>query len=234
MASAVKHRRRVDLRSRTAGSTPATGPTVYERPVGAAFAGLLALVVGAWGAVAGYVGPYFGFRPVAHTTWVTNLDNGLLHLLPGAVAVAAGLMLMAMGPARRGVRGSAFTVPALLLLAAGAWFVIGPVAWPTFEHGSAFVTGVSPLRNLLNVACASYAPGLVLVMLGGMALKAAAVPRMAVEDPYTPAEAGVGRPPIAGTGTTGAGTVSEPRLVEDRMTADRMAEGPVEGGAREV
>ncbi len=189
MSVAVRHRHGVDLRSPAAGGSVGATPIMYERPVGAAVTGLLALLVGAWGALAGYVGPYFGFRPVAQTTWVTNLDNGLLHLLPGAVAAAAGVMLLAMGPARRAVRGGAFALPALLLVAAGAWFVIGPVAWPTFESGSAFVTGVSPLRNLLDVACASYAPGLAVVMLGGVALKAAAVPRVAART--GPGEEGV-------------------------------------------
>lgn len=224
MASAVKHRRSVDLRSPAAGTT-GTVHRVYERPVGAAFTGLLAVIAGAWGALAGYIGPYFGFRPVASSTWATNLDNGLLHLLPGAVAAAAGLMLLAMGPARRSVRGMAFTLPALMLLAAGAWFVIGPVAWPVFQHGNPFVSGVSPLRNLLNVAGASYAPGLVMVMLGGMALKAAAVPRVAVDDPYVPVEAGTAprRAAMAGTGLAGAGAGAMAER-ESEATAERRAD----------
>jgi hypothetical protein len=186
MAFRIRH-------SRGAGPRPATAhtatPAIYERPVGAAFTGFLALVVGAWGAIAGYIGPYFDYRPVALQTWVASLPNGLLHLLPGAVAAGAGLMLIAMGPARRSVRGGAFMLPAVLLLAAGAWFVIGPLAWPTFEHGDAFVTGVSATRNLLNIAGSSYAPGLALVMLGGIALKAGSVPPVPVADQYMPAEA---------------------------------------------
>lgn len=177
---------------------------VYERPVGVALTGLTALIVGAWGALAGYVGPYFGFRPVAAHVWAGGWANGLLHLLPGAVAAAAGLMLMAMGPARRSVRGGAFVLPALLLLAAGAWFVIGPAAWPTFRTGAPFQTAVTATRNLLNIAGASYAPGLVLVMLGGMALKAGMVPAVAVDDPYTPAEAAVPRAEAAPTRTIDA------------------------------
>jgi hypothetical protein len=204
----------------TRGTAAASG--VYERPVGAALIGVVAIVVGAWGAVAGYIGPYFGFKPVATDTWDGNLPNGLLHLLPGAVAVAAGLLLLAMGPARRTIRGGAFMLPVLLLLASGAWFVIGPLAWPTFEHGNAFVVAVTSTRNLLNVACASYAPGLVLVMLGGMALKAGMVPPVAVGDPYPPVQAdpamggttyrGVQAAPVAaagaGAGAAGAGGVA--------------------------
>jgi hypothetical protein len=228
----------------TAAPTPAatTAHRAWERPVGIGFTGLLALLVGAWGAVAPYVGPYFGFRPTAHDPWVTSLDNGLLHLVPGAVAAAAGLMLLGMGPARRSVRGGAFTLPAVMLLAAGAWFVIGPIAWPTFESGAPFAVGVSATRNLLNVACSSFAVGLVLVMLGGMALKAASVPAVPVEDPYTPAEAGaapavtpvedrragsaqtVGTQPLAGGAAADRGLSG----VEDRRA---MREQDVAGGA---
>lgn len=213
MASSLVRSRRARSRQATVATT---GIRVYERPVGAAFTGLAALIVGAWGALAGYIGPYFAFRPVNTHVWVASWQNGLLHLLPGAAAAAAGLMLLAMGPARRSVRGGAFMLPAVLLLAAGAWFVIGPVAWPTFESGPAFHPVLSATRNLLNVACSSYAPGLVIAALGGMALKAALVPAVPVEDPLTPAEATQG--PVAtapaAEATTERTAVAERRAVE--------------------
>lgn len=186
MASTIMHSR--GARSRRIAAEPVRA-TTYVRPVGAALTGITALVVGAWGALAGYIGPYFSFRPVANQVWVENWQNGLLHLLPGAVAAAAGLMLLAMGPARRSVRGGAFLLPGLLLVAAGAWFVIGPVAWPTFHSGPAYNPVLNANQTLLRVACSSYAPGLVLAVLGGMALKAGLVPAVPAEDPYTPAEA---------------------------------------------
>jgi hypothetical protein len=206
----------------------ADSESVYERPAGAALTGLMAVIVGAWGAVAGYVGPYFGFRPVAHATWVTNLDNGLLHLAPGAVAAGAGLMLMAFGPARRSVRGGGLMLPALLLLAAGAWFVIGPVAWPTFESGPAFTPLLSPTRNLLDVAGASYAPGLVLVMLGGMALKAGLVRSVPVADPMTPSTA-VERGPAVDDRGSARGSARD----SARSSARDSALGSEPGSARD-
>src|SRR5579884_1342299 len=109
-------RARVDEPTPTAAAVdaPIVDRRVYARPVGAALAGALALIVGAWGAIAVYVGPYFGFRPVDEAAWTGSLQNGLLHLLPGCVAAAAGLMLLAMGPARRTVRGGALFLPALM------------------------------------------------------------------------------------------------------------------------
>lgn len=171
--AAVTHPRRTRWRH-----SPGTAETVTERrttvrPVGASFAGGAAVLVGAWGAVAGYVGPYFGYRPTSATVWDWNVQNSLLHLAPGALAVFAGLLLLAFSPSRGAGRRGALVLPAVLLAVAGAWFVIGPVAWPTFESVPAFTPVLDAGRNLLNQACSSLAPGLVLAALSGMALKAA-------------------------------------------------------------
>jgi hypothetical protein len=64
-------------------------------------------------------------------------------------------------------------LPSVLLILSGAWFVIGPWAWPTFESGAAFAAAPTATRSLLDVAAASLAPGLVLAVLGGMAWKSA-------------------------------------------------------------
>ena len=219
--TSILRERRADADVRAAET-----PVVYERQVGASLMGLTAVLVGAWGLICGYIGPYFGFRPLDYNAWTGSLQEGLLHAAPGGVAIAAGLMLMAMGPARRAVHHFGLMLPALALLAAGAWFVIGPVAWPAIEVGPAF-TAASPLTNLLNVACASYAPGLVLVMLGGMALKASIVPRRAVEDPMTPVEAGrrpvveTNRRPVNSARTTDATTTTGRTVAEDEPTAAR-------------
>lgn len=192
MAWAVNHPGRTRWRH-------STGQTVAERrvtvrPIGASVAGVAAVVVGAWGALAGYLGPYFGWHPTAGTAWDANLQNGLLHLAPGAAAVVAGIMMLAMSPARRGSRGGALLMPALLLMAAGAWFVIGPVAWPTFESGPAFSPALDAGRNLLNQACSSLAPGLVLAALGGMGLKAATARPVVTEQVAEPLAGPAGGP----------------------------------------
>ena len=200
---------------------------VHERLAGSAFTGVMALLVGAWGAICVYIGPYFDFRPVANNAWTATFQAGLLHLLPGLVGAAAGLMLLVMGPARRTVPGRTLILPAALLVAAGAWFVIGPSAWPVFESGTAFMPTYHAGRDLLNAACSSYAPGLLLMLAGGMALKSSIVPPIAVPDadPMTPAEAEPvtdGR--VAGGRATDRRTM-EQRAVVEREAADRSATG---------
>ncbi|HET6874181.1 MAG TPA: hypothetical protein VFH70_05345 [Acidimicrobiales bacterium] len=203
---------------------------VHERLAGSAFTGLMALLVGAWGAICVYIGPYFDFRPVASDAWSATFQAGLLHLLPGLVGAAAGLMLLVMGPARRAVPGRTLILPAALLVAAGAWFVIGPSAWPVFESGTAFMPTYHAGRDLLNAACSSYAPGLLLMLAGGMALKSSIVPPIAVReaDPMTPAEAEpvnerTDRRTTGGRATDGR--TMEERAIADREVTDRTATG---------
>jgi len=160
-----------------------SGVRARALPVGASLSSLLALLAAAWGGVSVFWGPDFGYRPTSASAWDWTTQNWLLHLIPGAVGVAAGFMLVGAARRRR-VGGTAMvSLPALLLVAAGAWFVLGPVIWPTFESGPAFALGVSSARDLLNQAGSSLGPGLLLVFFGGMALKAGiARPAIAVDD----------------------------------------------------
>src|ERR1700760_1763865 len=93
-----------------------SGIRATVRPLGAAWVGLLSALVGAWGALCVFIGPYFDYRPTSSTTWQWTTNNWLLHLLPGAVAVVAGLMIVTLSPMRRpgGVR-SALGLAALLV-----------------------------------------------------------------------------------------------------------------------
>ncbi|MGH9304537.1 MAG: hypothetical protein ACRDZ5_09020, partial [Acidimicrobiales bacterium] len=51
----------------------------------------------------------------------------------------------------------------------GAWFVIGPLAWPVLEGAHVFV-GASPLVELTYWIGYSLGPGLLLAMLGGLSM----------------------------------------------------------------
>jgi hypothetical protein len=153
----------------------------------------LAALAGAWGAISVFVGPVFGYQPTSASSWDWTIQNWLLHLAPGAGAVTAGLMIMSLIPSRRaGAGGPGVGLAALLLVAAGAWFVIGPALWPTFESSSVFMTGTSSGTAFINQLGSSLGPGLLLVMLGGMALKAAiARPRVTLAEPAGAADSGV-------------------------------------------
>lgn len=129
-------------------------------------AGVVTLVAGAWGGIVPFAGPGVGFAPAHATAWHWNLADALQSALPGTVAVLCGLlMLLALVRVRRGA-GRALLVPAgILALAAGAWMVLAPWAFP-------LVGGIQPLPRVTTTAelwrLLGYhlGPGVVLVASG--------------------------------------------------------------------
>jgi len=109
--------------------------------------GLLILVMGIWGGLVPFVGPYFHFALGPAKSWTWTTGRLWLSVLPGAVAVLGGLLLLGAG------RRPAGKVGALLALAAGIWFAVGPqvsLLWNASgaqgaAHGS---TGVRVLEEL--------------------------------------------------------------------------------------
>jgi hypothetical protein len=82
--------------------------------------GLLVLVLGLWGALIPFVGPYFNYQIGTTSTWDWSMDRLWLSVLPGAAAVIGGLIMM------YSTRRSAASLGGLLALAGGLWFVVGP------------------------------------------------------------------------------------------------------------
>jgi hypothetical protein len=95
-----------------------------------AISGSLVVLLGLWGAVIAFVGPYFHYSFGSNTTWHYTTNRLLLDILPGALAVVAGGLLLTATTRRAGVLGG------WLGLLAGAWFVIGPAVSLTWEHAS--------------------------------------------------------------------------------------------------
>jgi hypothetical protein len=101
-----------------------------------AVSGLLLIVLGAWGGLVPFVGPYFGLAIGTNDTWDWSTDRLWMSVLPGVVAVLGGLILV-----QSAHRGGA-SLGAWLGVAAGAWFVVGPTVsrlW-TSDGGSAMGT----------------------------------------------------------------------------------------------
>lgn len=187
-------------RTRTGVATePRVRATV--RPLGASIVGFLAVIAAAWGAIAVFWGPNFGYTPTTTTAWNWTTQNWLLHVVPGAVGVVAGLLVLGLSPARRLGAPAAIGLPALLLIAAGAWFVIGPALWATFESGTPFMTGETAIRSFVDQLGTSMGPGLLLAIFGGMALKAS-IARPSLVEPVAATGAPAAGAPVAETSAT--------------------------------
>ena len=89
-----------------------------SRGAGSAF---LLVLLGIWGAIIPFVGPYFNYTFGVTAPWFFTYDRLWLNVLPGIAVLLGGLIL---GPSAN--RGSAGT-GAWLALIGGIWFTVGPV-----------------------------------------------------------------------------------------------------------
>ncbi|MEV0293501.1 hypothetical protein [Nocardia sp. NPDC050710] len=103
-------------------SVPAGGgrPLRIPRSRGA-LGGLAVLLLGVWGALIPFLGPYFDFAFTPDEPWVWTAARGWLEVLPGVAAIIGGLLMLV---SRNRVVAS---LGAWLAVAAGFWFVIGPL-----------------------------------------------------------------------------------------------------------
>ncbi|MGI8805693.1 MAG: PRC-barrel domain-containing protein [Thermoleophilaceae bacterium] len=85
-----------------------------------AVTGILLVLLGAWGALIPFIGPYFDFGFTPNQTWEFTLDRLWLNILPGVAVLIGGLML---GPSANRASGG---LGAWLAIVGGVWFAIGP------------------------------------------------------------------------------------------------------------
>jgi hypothetical protein len=93
-----------------------------------AFSGFLLILLGLWGALIPFVGPYFHYAYTPDRAWTYNTGRLWLELLPGAAVFLGGVLLMVARSRHTALFG------ALLAAAAGAWFTLGPVLSPLWNH----------------------------------------------------------------------------------------------------
>src|SRR5215218_2473807 len=85
-----------------------------------AVTGFLLVLLGIWGGLIPFVGPYFGYEFGSDETWLVTWDRAWLDIAPGAALVLGGLILLVSANRLTGGFG------AWLALAGGIWFVGGP------------------------------------------------------------------------------------------------------------
>jgi hypothetical protein len=89
--------------------------------------GVLLALLGLWGGLIPFIGPYFHYAYTPDKTWDYTTARLWLEILPGAAAFLGGVFVAA-----RNRTGAAFG--AALAAAAGAWFALGTVFSPLWNH----------------------------------------------------------------------------------------------------
>jgi hypothetical protein len=114
---------------------------VRPNPLRMVTGGLL-ILLGVWGGLAHFVGPYFHYAYTSDTAWHVTVARVWLEIVPAAAAVAGGALVLVT--ARRLLCAGG----AILTMLAGGWFVVGRAAstiWPRI--GTVGVpAGTSPAR----------------------------------------------------------------------------------------
>ena len=98
-----------------------------------AASGVLLILLGLWGALIPFIGPYFNFAYEPDSPWAWTAGRGWLEVLPGLVTVLGGLLLLASGNRATTMLGGWLSV------IAGAWFVVGRLfaePWGLGDYGA--------------------------------------------------------------------------------------------------
>jgi hypothetical protein len=132
-----------------------------------AFSGFLLILLGLWGALIPFIGPYFDFAYTPDKAWTYNTGRLWLELLPGAAVFVGGFFLMAA----RGRHTALFG--ALLAVAAGGWFVLGQSLSPLWNNhvamGGSPASATQYMRIMEQLGFFT-ALGVVIVFVAGTAL----------------------------------------------------------------
>src|SRR5215469_1063995 len=103
-------------------------------------AGVLLIILGAWGGLIPFVGPYFHYAYTPATAWHYTSGRLYLSIVPGAAALIGGLLAVLASHRAVGVVG------ALLAALGGGWFILGgPIIALVVKNGS--ISPGSPLAG---------------------------------------------------------------------------------------
>jgi len=154
--------------------------------------GVLLILLGVWGGLAPFVGPYFHFAYTPDTPWHYTHARLWLEVVPAAVAVVGGMLVLASTGRLLAAAG------AILAVLAGGWFVVGTVVNAIWHRlGTPGVpVGTSPTRIVGEQLGLFTGLGLVIVLCAALALGRAAA---TASDPDTETEADMQSEAMAGT-----------------------------------
>jgi hypothetical protein len=137
------------------------------------FGGLLVALLGIWGGIIPFVGPYFNYAFTPDKAWTYTSGRLYLEILPGAGALLGGLLMMGARSRHVALFGS------LLAIASGAWFALGNVFAPlwTVANPAGGPASTGTLMRILEQIGFFSGLGVVIVLLAAfVAGRVTAVP----------------------------------------------------------
>jgi hypothetical protein len=151
------------------------------------FGGLLVALLGIWGGIIPFVGPYFHYAFTPDKAWTYTTGRLDLEILPGAGALLGGLIMMGARSRHAALFGS------LLAIASGAWFALGNVFAPlwTVANPAGGPASSGTLMRVVEQVGFFTGLGVVIVLLAAaVAGRVTAVPGVSavVEQPTVPVQ----------------------------------------------
>ncbi|MET0701182.1 MAG: hypothetical protein ABWY93_16120 [Mycobacterium sp.] len=141
------------------------GGRMQIAPSRGAASGVLLIVLGIWGALVPFIGPYFDFAYSPEQPWVWTQARGWLEVLPGVVAVVGGLLLLKSRNRATAMLGG------WLGVLAGVWFIVGRAFAQTLAVGEIGVPAAATPGQTLALELAFFSGiGALMVFLAAGAL----------------------------------------------------------------
>lgn len=129
--------------------------------------GLILVLLGIWGGLIAFVGPYFHFAYTPDRAWAYTTGRLWLLILPAAGAIVGGLVMLFTSSRPAAHAG------ALLAAASGAWFVAGGLLSPVWTATAWSWTGLpagGPLRQAAEKLAFYYGLGAAIIFFAALAL----------------------------------------------------------------
>jgi hypothetical protein len=131
-----------------------------------ALSGFLLVLLGLWGTLIPFIGPYFHYAYTPDTAWTYTTARLWLEILPGAAVFVGGILLIIAVGRHVALFG------AVLAAAAGAWFTLGTTLSPLWNNH--VTLGGSPASSAVYMRIVEQlgffaALGVVIVFIAGAA-----------------------------------------------------------------
>lgn len=133
-----------------------------------ALSGLVLVLLGLWGGLIAFVGPYFHFAYTPGVAWTYTPGRLWLEILPGAGTLLGGLILLLTRVRPVAMFG------AWLAAASGAWFAVGQALAPLWNSSGAMAVGTpigtSTLIRVLEEISYFAGLGVVIVFIAALSI----------------------------------------------------------------